>query len=47
MILLPKVIFAVNPLPPSLPSVVNITNIWFPTDVTGDGAIFPVSDINR
>ena len=47
MIILPNVIFAVNPLPPSFSLVVNIINIWFSKDVTGDGAEFPVSEINR
>ena len=42
MIILPNVIFAVNPLPPSFPLVVNIKNIWFSKDVTEDGA-----EINR
>ena len=47
MIILPNVIFAVNPLPPSFPLVVNIINIWFSKDVTEDGVEFPVSEINR
>ena len=45
--ILPNVIFAVNPLPTPLLSVVNIINIWFPKDVTGDGTEFPVTKINN
>ena len=47
MIILPNVIFAVNPLPPSFPLVVNIKNIWFSKDVTEDGAEFSVTEISK
>ena len=45
--MLPNETFVVNPLPTPLPYEVNLINNWFLKDVTGDGAVFPVSDINR
>ena len=45
--LLPNLIFAVNPLPFPLPSEVNLINNRFLKDVTGDGAEFPVSELNN
>ena len=47
MIILPNVIFPVNPLPTPLLSEVKIINIWFPKDVTGDGTEFPVTEVNK
>ena len=47
LILLPNVIFAVNPLPTPLPSEENLINIWFLKDAIEDGAEFPVTELNN
>ena len=47
VIILPNVIFAVNPLPTPLLSEVNIINIWFPEDFNREVPEFPVPDIKR
>ena len=38
VIILPNVIFAVNPLPTPLLSMIKVINIWFLDDVPRDGA---------
>ena len=45
MIILPNVIFAVNPLPTPLLLEINLINIWFLKDFNGDGAEFPDREI--
>ena len=45
--ILPNIIFAVNPLPTPFPSEDNMMNIWFLKDVIGDGAEFPITELNN
>ena len=47
VIILPNLMFAVNPLPTPLLSEVNTTNIWFPEDLSREGAEFPVTELNN
>ena len=45
--ILPNIIFAVKPLPTPLSSDENLINIWFLKDVIGDGAEYPVTELNN